>query len=351
MSPGVTRWLWGSGTLPARIVRAALLPAAGVYGGIMWLRARAYARGRLATRPLPRPAVAVGNLTVGGTGKTPLAAWIASYYAARGVRPGILLRGYGGDEIAVHETRTPGAIVVADPDRRAGAARAAALGAGVLVLDDAFQRLDVARDVNIAVLSVEGAAAAPWPLPAGPWREGWSALERATLIAVTRKRAPAAAAAALADRVAARVHGCPVAIAYLALGGLVGMRSGEPVPLPQLAGHRVLAAAGIGDPASFAEQLRALRATVRLAAFRDHHAYGAADVRRLLRVGAPFDYLIVTEKDAVKLRHLWPRDAREPLVALLDVHWESQADAVRRALDGALGGVLTAGPSPTTDRT
>ena len=95
--------------------------------------------------------MAVGNLTVGGSGKTPIAIWIARYYAERGLRPGILLRGYGGgDEALVHSTRVPEALVVADPDRVAGAERALAEGAHVLVLDDAYQRLDVRRDLNIA---------------------------------------------------------------------------------------------------------------------------------------------------------------------------------------------------------
>jgi tetraacyldisaccharide 4'-kinase len=134
----------------------------------MRLRARAYAAG--AADAPAAGAIAVGNLAVGGTGKTPLAAWIAAYALRRGARPAILLRGYGGDETLVHERLTPEAIIVADPDRRAGAARARAAGATVLVLDDAIQRLDVARDVNIAVLSAEGDAALA--APGGPWREG-----------------------------------------------------------------------------------------------------------------------------------------------------------------------------------
>jgi tetraacyldisaccharide 4'-kinase len=267
------------------------------------------------------------------------------------VRPGVLLRGYGGDEIGVHEARTPEAIVVADPDRRAGAARAAALGAGVLVLDDAFQRLDVARDANIAVVSTESATVSRWLLPAGPWREGWSALARATLIVVTRKRAAAGAAAALRERLAGRVPGCPIAIAHLAVGGLAGMVSGVAVAPGRVAGRPVLAAAGIADPRSFAAQLAELGATVQLQAFQDHHPYGGADVRRLVQAAGAVDYLIVTEKDAVKLRHQWPRDVREPLVALLEVRWDAGAEAVGRALDGALARPRPGTPSPTTDRT
>ncbi|HXV91169.1 MAG TPA: tetraacyldisaccharide 4'-kinase [Gemmatimonadales bacterium] len=345
----MTAWLWGSRAPLARGVRAALLPFAVVYDGAMRLRARAYATRVRRTERLPLPAIAVGNLSVGGTGKTPLAAWIAAYALRHGARPAILLRGYGGDETLVHERLTPGVIVVADPDRRAGAARALAAGATVLVLDDAFQRLDVARDVNIAVLSAEGEQAARWPLPAGPWREGWWALIRADLIVVTRKRASAGAAQDLAARLAVACPGTPVAVAHLALGRLTTLRSGRLVASEALVGKRVVAAAGVGDPASFAAQIGALGATVRLEAFPDHHAYGAADVARLVRAAAAADYLMVTEKDAVKLHARWPADAGEPLVGHLEVNWETQGGAVRGALDRVLAGPPPP-PPPRTDR-
>src|SRR3989442_2969429 len=138
---------------------------------------------------LPRPAVAVGNGAVGGAGKTPVAAWIAGFYAGRGRTPAVLLRGYGGDEPKVHERLVPGAVVVADPDRVAGAARALAAGADVIVLDDAFQTLGVARDLNLALVSAEIARQVPWLLPAGPWREPAPALGRADGFLVTRQRA------------------------------------------------------------------------------------------------------------------------------------------------------------------
>lgn len=339
-------WLWHSRAMAARVARAALLPLAAAYDGAMRVRALAYSGGALGVRRLPLPAVAIGNLTVGGTGKTPLAAWVAAYASGRGARPAILLRGYGGDEVLVHQRLTPEAVVVADPDRRAGAAQAHRAGAAVLVLDDAFQRLDVARDVNIAVLSAEGEEVARWPLPAGPWRERWWALERADLIVVTRKRASAARARDLATRLADVRPDIPVAVAHLALGRLVALGSGRPVPLETLAGRRVVAAAGIGDPASFAAQIRALGAVVRLAAFPDHHAYGEGDLARLVRAAAAADYLIVTEKDAVKLHGRWPAEAGDPLVARLDVHWEANGEAVRGALDRVLAGSLPSPPSP-----
>lgn len=325
------RWLWGE-SAAARIARLPLVPLAGVYWTVM--RVRAATAG--ATTRLPLPTIGVGNLSVGGAGKTPLAAWIARYCAARGHRPGILLRGYGGDEPLVHRRLVPEAIVVANPDRVAGAVTARAQGAQVLVLDDAYQLLHVARDLNIAVVSAESVDGSPWPLPAGPWREQWGALTRADVIAVTRKRASAEAAAAAAGELARRRPGVPVAVAWLALKHLEGMQSGTRRELGVLEGRRVLAAAGIADPESFAAQLASTGAVVQLAAYQDHHPFAGGDVQWLARAAAAGDYVVVTEKDAVKLRGRWPEHAPEPWVAVLDVRWEQNRGALEQAVDAVL---------------
>jgi tetraacyldisaccharide 4'-kinase len=328
----VVQWLWASRSGAARTARALLLPPAAVYAALARVRAHAYRRGWARRHALPLPAVAVGNLALGGTGKTPLAAWIAAFYARNGMRPGVLLRGHGGDEQLVHQHLVPTAIVVPDPDRVAGAARARAEGARVLVLDDAFQHLRVRRDLDVVVVATEQEAAPPWPVPAGPWRERKAALGRADLIVVTRRRAPADQAAAVADTLRQRFPGTPVAIARLAIARLEGRRSGAAQFPASLDGRRVVAAAGVGAPDSFAAQLRAAGAAVDLVAFGDHHAYTAADVTALLRAAAAVDYVVITEKDAVKLRARWPDEAPEPLVAVLEVEWERNGEAVERAL-------------------
>src|ERR687890_667025 len=225
----VVRWLWTSRRPDATLVRLALLPASALWHGAMAVRDSAYRRGWFQVRDLPLPSVAIGNLTVGGSGKTPIAIWVARYYVSRGLTPGILLRGYGADEVLVHQHAVPQAQVVADADRAAGADRALARGAQVLVLDDAYQRLDVHRDLNIAVVSAETTRAVRWTLPAGPWRESLRALNRADAVIVTRKRATPEAALALAADLQPRVQG-PVAIAHLGLRYLEGMVSGQRRP-------------------------------------------------------------------------------------------------------------------------
>jgi tetraacyldisaccharide 4'-kinase len=331
----VMRWLWTSRRPDARLARLALLPVSGLWRLAMDSRLLAYRRGWIPIQDLPLPSVAVGNLTVGGSGKTPIAIWIARHYVERGLTPGVLLRGYGDDETLVHRHAVPEAVVVADPDRAAGGERALANGAQVLVLDDAYQRLDVRRDLNILVMSAETTRAVRWPLPAGPWREGWASLDRADAVIVTRKRASQEAARELAAELERRVSG-PVAIAHLGLGTLEGLVSGTRRPAATLAGKRVVAASGIADPDAFVAQTKATGAAVQVATWKDHHDYRPEDVAWLAHAARRADHVVITQKDAVKLRDRWPAAAPEPLVALLDLSWEEGGERIAALLDAVV---------------
>jgi tetraacyldisaccharide 4'-kinase len=327
------QWLWSARTLAARLTRASLYPAAAAYSTYMQLRARAYRHGMLPRHQLGVPTIAVGNLTVGGTGKTPVANWIAAQCVRMGVVPGIVLRGCGGDEAVVHAERLPGAIVVQGRDRVAAARRAVSLGAGAVVLDDAFQRLDVARDLNVLLVSAESAEGPRHTLPAGPWREPWRAARRANLVVVTRKHAPASQAARVAGQLArAGIPSHRVALAHLRVGGVTELLTHQPVDARRLRGARILAACAIADPESFAGQLREMGAQVRPAVWPDHHGFRPADVDALLSAAADVDYVVVTHKDAVKLRTLWPPNGRTPLVAHLDVAWQGGGESVQHLL-------------------
>jgi tetraacyldisaccharide 4'-kinase len=298
----------------------------------MGMRNAAFDRGWATVHDLPLPTVAVGNLTVGGSGKTPLASWIAAHYAARGLTPGILLRGYGGDEALVHEYLVPGAIVVADPDRAAGAERALSRGAEVLVLDDAYQRRDIWRDLNIAVVSAETSRAVRWSLPAGPWREGLQALDRAGALVITRKRATAEAALAMARDLTARVEG-PVAVVHLAVAAYEGLVSGRRTAPEALKNRRVVAASAIADPDAFIAQTKATGAQVQVATWKDHHDFRDEDVAWLATAARKADLVVMTGTDAVKLRHRWPASVPEPLVARQELVWEEGRERIEAALD------------------
>jgi tetraacyldisaccharide 4'-kinase len=247
----------------------------------------------------------------------------------------VLLRGYGGDETLVHQHAVPEAVVIADPDRVAGAERALANGAQVLVLDDAYQRLDVRRDLNILVMSAETTRAVRWSLPAGPWRESWGALDRADAVIITRKRATLEAAETLAGEMRRQVPG-PVAIAYLGLHSLAGLVSGRKSSAAVLEGKRVVAASGIADPDAFVAQVKATGAAVQVATWKDHHDYRDEDVAWLAHAARRADHVVITEKDAVKLRDRWPAAVPEPLVAVLDLQWEDGGDRIAAALDAVV---------------
>lgn len=326
------RWLWTSRRIDARAVRALLVPASLLYDAVMRSRAMLYRRGWFASRDLPLPCLAVGNLSVGGSGKTPIASWIAARFAAQGIRPAILLRGVGGDEVLEHRAAVPQAVVVANPDRGVAATEAAAAGAEVAVLDDAFQRLDVRRDLNLCVVSAETVRAVHWSIPAGPWREQWHAIDRADAVVVTRKRADREAAEAVAARVRLRVRG-PVAVARLDLALLEGLVSGRSYPMSALDGRRVVVACAIADPAAFVSQVKRTGAQVQVATWKDHHAYRDEDLAWLAHAARRADHVVITAKDAVKLRDRWPASVPEPLVAQLAITFESGEAELCDAID------------------
>lgn len=324
--------MWTSRRFGARAARTLLLPASLLWRSGMAVRSWSYRRGWSTIGQLPLPSVAIGNLSVGGSGKTPLAAWVAAHFAARGLQPGILLRGVGGDEAQVHRELVPGVIVVADPDRLAGAVRAAAEGADVLVLDDAYQRLDVARDLNVCLVSAESSQAVRWPLPAGPWREGLAALVRADLVIVTRKRADQETARHLASELQ-RKASRPVAVVRLELSLLRGLVSGNEYPVAFLRGQRIVAASAIADPEAFVAQLKRTGAQVQVATWKDHHRFRDEDIAWLAHAARRADRVVITAKDAAKLRERWPSSVPEPLVAMLEVGFEAGEAEVRDALD------------------
>lgn len=334
--------IWYGDRPAAKLARALLLPATGLYAAITAIRGAAYDRGILRSHGLALPAISVGNVTVGGTGKTPVAAWLAGELLRRGARPAIVLRGYGDDEPAVHSRLNPEAIVIANPDRVAGVADAASRGADLAVLDDAFQHRRARRDADVVLVSADRWPASGSVLPAGPFREPLSALGRASLVIVTRKAAPAADAA----RIEAKVHriapGVPTARVHLSPDQLVDVASGARRDLSALAGRPVVAVCGVGDPAAFAAQLAEAGAAVRLRAFPDHHAFDAADVRSIVqdaeRIGREGGAVVCTLKDAVKLAPQWPTGG--PALSYVSQHVILESG--HEALDQLLTSVLLA---------
>lgn len=330
----VARWWAGEAGLPGKALDAGLAPAELLFRGGVAARNLAYDRGWLRAERAPVPVVSVGNVGVGGAGKTPVAAWIAARLLERGGKPAIALRGYGADEVQVHRELNPEVPVFAAARRIEAAREAAAAGRDVVVLDDGFQHRALARDLDVVLVSVEGWTERRRLLPRGPWREAASALLRAGVIVATRKSASADQAARVVRQLRTLAPGVPVAECWLAPDALVPL--GDPTSEPPSPGGAVLAVAALADPAPFAENLRQRGLRVELAAFPDHHAFDAAEAAALLEraAGRP---IVMTHKDAVKLRQLLPPPARA-WVLTQSVRFTAGGDVLLRALDDVVRG-------------
>jgi tetraacyldisaccharide 4'-kinase len=283
---------------------AALTPLSAVFRGAVELRRALYRCGVLRVQHLPVPIVIVGNITVGGSGKTPLTAALARVLQERGWRPGIVSGGYGGEAAgprAVVASSTPdqvgdepvllartGLPVWVGRDRPAAARAliAAHRECNVIIADDGLQHYAMARTVEIAVVDASRGLGNGCMLPAGPLRE--PALRLDEVDAVVRL---GAAAGASADRISPRES-------TMSLVGDSFVRVNEPARIAAAAsfrGGRVHALAGIGNPERFFEHLRSLGIDARCHAFPDHHRFTAADLA-LPEASA----ILMTEKDAVK---------------------------------------------------
>ena len=319
--------VWESSAAWARATRASLMPLGWLYGAAVSLRNAAFDRGVLSVHSLGVPTVSIGNLTVGGTGKTPVAAWLARRLAEVGAKPAILLRGYGGDELLVHERLNPGIPVVADADRVRGAAVAKSRGATVLVLDDGFQHRRVRRDADIVLLSADRSGPVR-SLPAGPWREPLESLARASIVAVTRKNASPLRARELLSSALRYAPGAAGVVLHLAADQLRKADDGVADESAVLSGMSVLAISGIGDPRAFQSQLRNAGARVQPAVFPDHHAFSAGEAATLAARVKGQARAVCTLKDAVKLASIWPHDGPPLWYLSQRVLLESGGDAI-----------------------
>jgi tetraacyldisaccharide 4'-kinase len=323
-----------SASLARRAALAPLVPVSWAWGGLAWLHRHAYASGLLRRARLPCRVVAIGNVVVGGAGKTPAAAWVAANLARRGHRVALASRGHGrrgreplvvvsdgrrvlanveaaGDEALLLAAHAPGVPVLVGSRRAwAGWRALSAFGADVLVLDDGFQHHRLARDVDLVLFDGARGLAGGHCLPRGPLREPVGALRRADALGVVDGPLPEADAARLA-RVAPAAFRFEARRQPVALRALAG---GPPQPLALLDGARVGMLCGLAWPTSLRRSLEALGAdVVAERCFRDHHRYRPRDLRGLARE-APL--WVTTEKDALKLAPHWAADADLRVLAI-----------------------------------
>lgn len=290
----VLDWWSGGGGALGGLLRVAALPLELGFRMVSGIWGRMYDTRVMPLQRAPVPVISVGNITVGGSGKTPLASWLLKGLQERGEKPALVSGGYGEDEIHLHRRWAPEALVIDEEDRAYGAWKAARKGATVVVLDDGFQHRRLARDLDI-VLIASSTPPKVRLLPRGPFREPLSSLRRAGVVVLTQKGAEDTADA-LEFRVEPYLREAPVKVAFKPRGwtDLEGREASAPP-------GEYLAVAGIADPDSFSRILR--DATGRpgdLLPFPDHHPYSWRDIQTLLDLAGPRT-IVTTEKDAVRL--------------------------------------------------
>lgn len=339
------------GCVPA-VARGALLAASLGYGLAMAIRNQAYNRGWINIHRLGVPVISVGNLTTGGTGKTPVVIMIARQLRSMGARPAVLTRGYkalpGGesDEVLVLRHECPDVPVIVDADRvRGGKAAIAQHDADVLVMDDGFQHRRLSRTMNLVVVDATRPFGIPGLLPRGTWREPPETLARATHVMLTRcEQIPQDLADIAAQLLSQYVGPRYILQQRLRVTGVYDSHGAR----WDLCGRRVLAFAGIGNPENFLNTLELAGARpVAGCWFGDHHHYdfqrdfaALEDVTRRRGI----DIWVTTLKDFVKLKGY---QAPVPLVYLGIESYVAGAQAqVWRDMLRAAAGLTTAEPAP-----
>ncbi len=305
-----------------------------LFQGMARVREAAYARGIFETVRVPVPVFCVGNLTVGGSGKTPGVVWLLEELKKRGHRPAVVSRGYGrrdrtpvvlvpnrgetvpgvekiGDEPRFLARRS-GVSVAVGSDRAQACRRAwEEFDVDCLVMDDGFQHHRMFRDRDLVCLDAKLASSVfleEWPtplLPAGPWREKPEALKRAHGIFLTR------AEGLSTDRLGAlQAHLRGRGLASVAVKGRLTFwenLTGKEIPSVQLQNQRLLALSGLGDPASFESALVRFGASVQGQRYGDHHVFSSRECAGVLeRARREERRVVVTEKDRERLPELFP---------------------------------------------
>lgn len=313
---------------PGQPVRQSLYGVAALYGFLVRLRQWGFRRGWLASSRLPCRVISVGNLTVGGTGKTPIVILLGEWLLAKGQRVAVLSRGYrrrgvepyllvsngsrllagpseAGDEPFLVAQRCPQAIVAVGADR-------AALGRWVLeqfpvdcmILDDGFQHCALQRDIDLVLLDATDATGLDAMVPAGRLREPLRNLERATAVLITRADSKEGVEAVRQRLRAVRVPFEDCMEVIFKSQALLSVLGNETRPLEWCRGKKVWLVSGIGNSDSFRGSAASLGPDIRgETVFRDHHHYHAEGIREIRTKvqAAGVDIVLTTEKDAAKL--------------------------------------------------
>jgi tetraacyldisaccharide 4'-kinase len=286
-------------------IKCALYLLSLVYAAAILARSMLYMCRIFRSEKVPMKIVSVGNLTLGGTGKTPFVIALAGIVRGELKRePCILIRGYGWDEQAMLKKKLPDTPILVGEDRVKQAHRAIKLyGSSVGILDDGFQYWELGRDLNIVLIDSRNPFGNSQLFPRGILREPKSALKRADIVVFTKMDRKSAGLGAIKDELK-RING---RLAFMEASHkpshLYDQRARKELPLSAISGKRAILLSSIGDPSYFEDTMRDLGADiVEHVAFGDHYEYHARDIERVKRRcdERSFDYIVTTDKDAVK---------------------------------------------------
>jgi len=293
----------------ASLARLVLTPLSLVYGGIVRLRAWLYEKGVFHQKRLGTPVISVGNLTLGGTGKTPMVLWLAERFLAQGKRVAILSRGYKGsggtsDEVTLMKLRLNDRVHFGvGPNRYDQGRLLEQQGINLFLLDDGFQHLQLVRDVNILLMDTTRPLGSERLLPAGRLREPLSAMARADLLVFTRTETNSGTGAAIAG-----FGNHPVFAAQTRLLGFRKLGAGPRlIPADAIGSGPFFAFCGIGNPGAFLVDLESWGLSISdKKAFADHHRYTQSEAVELVEAAHQADAtaLVTTEKDAQNLQNV-----------------------------------------------
>lgn len=293
-----------------KLLRSVLLVLSVFYRIAVALRNMLYNKSILKTVNVPAAVISIGNITTGGTGKTPLVAWLCNYFTAKNIKTAVLTRGYKvkdsvfADEPAMLAKASPAAKVIVNPDRTAGAEKAISEhNAKLLIMDDGFQHRKLARDVNIVAIDATEPFGYEKLLPAGLLREPLGSLKRADAVVITRSNQNSPEKISEIKERILKIN--PDIVFAAAVHKPMGIKliKDKRMPLNELAGRKIYAFCGIGNPDAFFQTLSDMALNiVGTKVYNDHHKYTESDIAAIYEDAKykQAQFVLTTHKDWIK---------------------------------------------------
>jgi len=310
-----------------KLLRSVLLALSCFYRLVIALRNMLYDKSILKTVKVPAAVISIGNITTGGTGKTPLVAWLCNYFTDRNIKTAVLTRGYKvknsifADEPAMLAKASPAAKVIVNPDRTAGAERAISeYNAKLLIMDDGFQHRGLARDVNIVAVDATEPFGYEKLLPAGLLREPVSSLKRADAVVITRSNQNSPEKISEIKNRISQINPDIVFAAAVHKPLCIKLIKDRQMPLNELAGRKIYAFCGIGNPDAFFQTLSDMALNiVGTKVYNDHHKYTDADITAIYEDARykQAELVLTTHKDWIKTALLCIDKFEIPFAAML----------------------------------